>query len=177
MNELILKQAEEELVAALHTDGAELTLPLPFERDIFLLGTDVVGTNYVKNIAALYETLQEGERVRLVREPENPYDEYAIRRAARGGRDLPGSAGPGEQAGLHSPGPKQDFCAAHGRGQGSLRHRSPQGDRRRVLSDRDQGLPARLSDCTSPYTGAANGKSYSRRLLCYMRSLFICASA
>lgn len=79
MNELILKQAEEELVAALHTDGAELTLPLPFERDIFLLGTDVVGTNYVKNIAALYETLQEGERVRLVREPENPYDEYAIR--------------------------------------------------------------------------------------------------
>ena len=79
MNELILKQAEEELVAALHADGAELTLPLPFERDIFLLGTDVVGTNYVKNIAALYETLQEGERVRLVREPENPYDEYAIR--------------------------------------------------------------------------------------------------
>ena len=79
MNELILKQAEEELVAALHADGAELTLPLPFERDIFLLGTDVVGTNYVENIAALYETLQEGERVRLVREPENPYDEYAIR--------------------------------------------------------------------------------------------------
>lgn len=79
MNELILKQAEEELVAALHADGAELTLPLPFERDIFLLGTDVVGTSYVENIAALYETLQEGERVRLVREPENPYDEYAIR--------------------------------------------------------------------------------------------------
>ena len=79
MNELMLKQAEEELVAALHAGGAELSLPLPFERDIFLMGTDVVGTPYIENIDALYEALQEGDRVRLVREPDNPYDEYAIR--------------------------------------------------------------------------------------------------
>ena len=27
----------------------------------------------------LYESLNEGDRVKLVREPDNPYDEYAIR--------------------------------------------------------------------------------------------------
>ena len=67
MEELIIKQNETELVAALHNG---MDLPLPFEQDIFLYGTEIAGTRYRENIRELYE---------LIREPENPYDEYAIR--------------------------------------------------------------------------------------------------
>ncbi|MCR4706871.1 MAG: HIRAN domain-containing protein, partial [Clostridiales bacterium] len=76
MEDLIIKQNDTELVSALHSG---LDLPLPFEQDIFLYGTEIAGTNYQENIAALYEAIQEGDILTLIREPENPYDEYAIR--------------------------------------------------------------------------------------------------
>ena len=78
MEELILKPEETELVSLLHSETG-LSMPLPFERDIFLYGTPVAGTRYRENIDALYETIREGDLVTLIREPENPYDEYAIR--------------------------------------------------------------------------------------------------
>ena len=77
MDELILQPKEHELVSALHSGG--VSLPMPFERDIFLLGIEVAGTSHVPNMERLYESLNEGDRVKLVREPDNPYDEYAIR--------------------------------------------------------------------------------------------------
>ena len=77
MDELILQPKEHELVSALHSGG--VSLPMPFERDIFLLGIEVAGTSHVPNMDRLYEALDEGDRVKLVREPDNPYDEYAIR--------------------------------------------------------------------------------------------------
>ena len=76
MEELTVKQNETELVAALHNG---MDLPLPFEQDIFLYGTEIAGTNYRENIEALYEMIREGDMLTLIREPENPYDEYAIR--------------------------------------------------------------------------------------------------
>ena len=76
MEELTLHSDENELVAAIH---GGMPPPLPFERDIFLLGIEIAGTNHAPDIERLYDLLQEGDRVRLVREPENPYDEYAIR--------------------------------------------------------------------------------------------------
>lgn len=76
MEELIVNQNETELIASLHSG---LDLPMPFEQDIFLYGTVIAGTNYRENIEELYDRLQEGDMVTLIREPENPYDEYAIR--------------------------------------------------------------------------------------------------
>lgn len=74
----MLRPEEQELVSALHSEtGVEL--PMPFERDIFLFGTEIAGTNHVERIHELYESLQEGDKLTLVREPDNPYDEFAIR--------------------------------------------------------------------------------------------------
>ncbi len=77
MDELIIRNKETELVSALHYLGEDL--PDPFERDVFLLGTDVAGTSYRENIAEIFAILEEGDPIALIREPENPYDEYAIR--------------------------------------------------------------------------------------------------
>ena len=71
MEELTVKQNETELVAALHNG---MDLPLPFEQDIFLYGTEIAGTNYRENIEALYEMIREGDMLTLIREPENPYE-------------------------------------------------------------------------------------------------------
>lgn len=79
MGDLIVQQNELEIVNALHSTGEDIAIPMPFERDIFLFGTEIAGTNYAENIHALYESLNEGDMVALVREPDNPYDEYAIR--------------------------------------------------------------------------------------------------
>ncbi len=77
MEEMILQQSEKDLVSAIHSGG--MNVPLPFERDIFLLGVEIAGTNYIPNMVHLFESLEEGDIVKLVREPDNPYDEYAIR--------------------------------------------------------------------------------------------------
>ncbi len=90
MENLVPIVNETELVSALHSDGVEL--PLPFEKDLFLMGVTVAGTSYVKNIGELYDALDEGDTVRLVREPDNPYDEYAIRIDAMDDEDIPEGA-------------------------------------------------------------------------------------
>ncbi len=77
MDDLLVQEKKQELVMTLHHAGAEL--PMPFERDIYLLGVTVAGTTYAPNIETLFASLKEGDRVKLVREPDNPYDEYAIR--------------------------------------------------------------------------------------------------
>ena len=78
MEDLILKPEETELVSLLNS-GSGASLPLPFEQDIFLYGTEIAGTQYPENIDELYEKLKLGDILALVREPDNPYDEYAIR--------------------------------------------------------------------------------------------------
>ena len=77
MDNLILQENEKALVSAIHLGGAEL--PMPFDWDIFLLGIEIAGTNHVPDMERLFASLSEGDRVKLVREPENPYDEYAVR--------------------------------------------------------------------------------------------------
>lgn len=79
MGELIVQPNEQELLQVLNSVGEHDGFPMPFERDIFLFGTEIAGTNYAENIHALYEALNEGDMVALIREPDNPYDEYAIR--------------------------------------------------------------------------------------------------
>ncbi len=79
MENLMIPPNEQELVTALHNMGEDIEIPMPFERDIFLFGTEIAGTQYAKNIEKLYDFLNEGDLVALVREPDNPHDEYAIR--------------------------------------------------------------------------------------------------
>ena len=79
MADLIIPPEEHELVQALHGQGEDIAVPLPFERDIFLFGTEVAGTYYSENIEELYNSLNEGDLLALIREPDNPYDKYAIR--------------------------------------------------------------------------------------------------
>ena len=80
MGDLILRPDEQELLRVIHyrTDGSE-PLPKPFEREIYLVSMVVVGTYYMQNIGLLYQSLEIDDPLRLVREPDNPYDEYAIR--------------------------------------------------------------------------------------------------
>jgi len=124
MEELTVKQNETELVAALHNG---MDLPLPFEQDIFLYGTEIAGTNHRENIEALYEMIREGDMLTLIREPENPYDEYAIRIDVDDD-GLPGD-GPGRQiknAGLYSAGFQQALCPADGCGKTAVRQGAAQ---------------------------------------------------
>ena len=51
---------------------------LPFTRQIHLLRTYVAGSGYVEEIVGRIQALSEGDRLLLVREPENPFDERAI---------------------------------------------------------------------------------------------------
>lgn len=56
-----------------------IDLPKPFSQELHLLNTRINGSRYVENIDQLARELKEGDSARLVLEPENPYDERAIR--------------------------------------------------------------------------------------------------
>lgn len=66
------------MISLIHS-GTDLTMPQPFERDIFLCHIRVVGMFYVPDIEEKMHKLSAGEKLRLIREPENSYDAYAIR--------------------------------------------------------------------------------------------------
>ena len=57
---------------------ARENLPVPFETEIFLYGTEIAGTSHVPDIDKLANELEQGDRLILLREPDNPYDEHAI---------------------------------------------------------------------------------------------------
>ena len=53
-------------------------IPLPFDRDILIIEIHIAGTSYRKNIDQIEPSLNPGQMYRMVREPENKYDEFAI---------------------------------------------------------------------------------------------------
>lgn len=65
------------MLALLHGEGG-LSIPVPFARPIRLLDSFVTGTFFVKGIESLAQKLREGDRLTLLREPDNRYDRYAI---------------------------------------------------------------------------------------------------
>jgi hypothetical protein len=65
------------MLALLHGEGG-LSIPAPFARSIRLLDSFVTGTFFVKGIESLAQKLREGDRLTLLREPDNRYDRYAI---------------------------------------------------------------------------------------------------
>ena len=59
--------------------GGGLQIEKPFTQRIFLMDTYIAGTTYVRGIKRLAKNLSEEDKVFLVREPKNEYDELAIR--------------------------------------------------------------------------------------------------
>ena len=77
MGELI-KGEGSGLVSLLHGKGGDLTIPKPFERDIFLFDTHVAGTSFIEGIEDLEPHLHIDDKLDFFREPDNPHDKKAI---------------------------------------------------------------------------------------------------
>lgn len=77
MGELI-KDKGKDLVSLLHGKDGEITVPKPFERDIFLFDTHVAGTSFVEGIEELEPHLNIDDKLAFFREPDNPHDSQAI---------------------------------------------------------------------------------------------------
>ena len=77
MNDIIGGK-ESGIVGLLHGGKGTITVPKPFEKDIFLLDTHIAGTSFVEGIEELEPYLNINDRLELFREAENPYDNMAI---------------------------------------------------------------------------------------------------
>ena len=76
----VTETMDVQMLASLLMDpGSALDIPRPYAREIYLFDTYVAGTRYAPDIEKLERELKEGETLFFVREPENPYDELAIR--------------------------------------------------------------------------------------------------
>lgn len=73
----LIKTEGNGLVSLLH-GGGEVSIPKPFEKDIFLFDTHIAGTSHIEGINELAEQLNEDERLSFFREPHNKYDPEAI---------------------------------------------------------------------------------------------------
>lgn len=66
------------LVSLLHGKGGGLSIPKPFERDIFLFDSYVAGTTFIEGIEELEPHLNIDDRLNFFREPDNKHDPKAI---------------------------------------------------------------------------------------------------
>ena len=66
------------LVSLLHGKGGELTIPKPFEKDIFLFDTYIAGTTHIEGMEELEPCVHIDDRLDFFREPDNRYDPEAI---------------------------------------------------------------------------------------------------
>ena len=74
-----MKKLEEGgIVSLLHGAGGALTLPHPFERDIYLFDTYIAGTTHIEGIEELEPHLSIDDKLEFFREPDNRYDPRAI---------------------------------------------------------------------------------------------------
>lgn len=69
---------DSDLLHQLQDHWNQQEIRLPFQNEIYLLSTYVAGTMYVSGIGYLAARLEPGLDLRLVREPTNHYDKYAI---------------------------------------------------------------------------------------------------
>ena len=64
--------------SGLHGKNGEISIPKPFEKDIFLFDTYVAGTTHIEGIEELELHLNVDDRLAFFREPDNRYDKQAI---------------------------------------------------------------------------------------------------
>ena len=74
----LIKSETGGLMGLLHSNNGELTIPKPFEKDIFLFDTYVAGTTHIVGIEELEPHLNIDDRLEFFREPDNQYDKQAI---------------------------------------------------------------------------------------------------
>jgi len=74
----IIKSNQGGLVGLMHTQGGGLTMPKPFEKDIFLFDSHVAGTTFIEGIEELEPHLNIDDRLDFFREPDNKHDPKAI---------------------------------------------------------------------------------------------------
>ena len=68
------------LIAASDAAGTPLSVPIPFQSKIVLIeDTRIAGTTHVHGIDAIVAKLEDGEDLRLERDPGNMADAWAIR--------------------------------------------------------------------------------------------------
>ncbi|MCD7774282.1 MAG: HIRAN domain-containing protein [Clostridiales bacterium] len=77
MDNSLINTEGNGLMGLLHGQGG-LTVPQPFERDIFLFDCHIAGTTHVEGIEELEPYLKIDDRVNFFREPDNGYDPNAI---------------------------------------------------------------------------------------------------
>lgn len=70
------KDPSGSLLQTLHAD---LKTPAPYSADLFLIRTEIAGTSHVVGIEELEPFLRPGDRLELVRIPDNPSDQNAIK--------------------------------------------------------------------------------------------------
>ena len=74
----MIKSTESGLVGLLHGNNSGLSIPIPFERDIYLFDSHVAGTTFISEIKELEPHLNINDRLDFFREPDNEYDPKAI---------------------------------------------------------------------------------------------------
>ena len=74
----LVKTGGSGLVGILHGKNGEISIPKPFEKDIFLFDTYVAGTTHIEGIEELEPHLNVDDRLAFFREPDNRYDNQAI---------------------------------------------------------------------------------------------------
>lgn len=74
----MIKSTESGLVGLLHENNNGLSIPIPFERDIYLFDSHVAGTTFISGIKELEPHLNINDRLDFFREPDNEYDPKAI---------------------------------------------------------------------------------------------------
>ena len=74
----LVKSGAGGLVGLLHGSNRELTIPKPFEKDIFLFDTYVAGTTHIEGIEELERHLNRNDKLEFFREADNQYDKQAI---------------------------------------------------------------------------------------------------
>ncbi|MBO5384315.1 MAG: HIRAN domain-containing protein [Ruminococcus sp.] len=85
MNELVKR--ETGTVSDIFRKDSFL-LDIPQIKEIFLMQIHIAGSRYIRNIEEIFKELYDGEKLRLIREPDNPHDELAVRIEDSKGRKL-----------------------------------------------------------------------------------------
>ena len=74
----LVRNESNGLIGIMHGKDGGLSIPKPFERDIFLFDTYVAGTTHIEGIEELEPHLNIDDRLEFFREPDNQYDKQAI---------------------------------------------------------------------------------------------------
>ena len=74
----LVRNESNGLIWLMHGKDGGLSIPKPFERDIFLFDTYVAGTTHIEGIEELEPHLNIDDRLEFFREPDNQYDKQAI---------------------------------------------------------------------------------------------------